>query len=489
MAKSLHKHFVSLSKDSFVYGLGNAVTALLFLISAPILTRIFNPTEYGAIALITSSIYFLNLFLIFGMDSATTLTYYQNKKDQKGIASGVFLFLLFWGLFLTALGIIFSKQLSGLIFRQTFYYLPLSIALITAFLNLLITFAKTIFRLEFKAKTFSFITAVNALLTLSLSILFILRKSGIFEYFLGGLIGVFISLILALFSFRQYLTFKINWTKVKETISHGAAIVPVSLFYFVFNLSDRFFVNRFWGLNELGLYSIAITVNGFIIFFSASLSRAWVPFVLRMYQDSKKEFHQFVPRVFTYYLIFFFSLAVLISTFRVEILSLLTTPEFFGAKKAVGIISLGMVFFASAQITCIGIYVAKKTARLTLWAGLAALINTVLNIALIPKFGMVGAALATAVTYLFLTASYMWNSQKLIKLKIDWPKIIKLAVISVLFILIGPIFWKYPFWLNLLIKFLQFALFMLLLYLLGVAEKKEIGYLKKIFSPILLKFW
>ena len=80
---SLEKHFISLSKDSLIYGLGNAVLAILMFLTIPVLTRIFSPADYGLINFIVSIITFLNLILIFGMDSATAVSFFQYKKEGK----------------------------------------------------------------------------------------------------------------------------------------------------------------------------------------------------------------------------------------------------------------------------------------------------------------------------------------------------------------------------------------------------------------------
>ncbi|MDO8676512.1 MAG: oligosaccharide flippase family protein [Candidatus Azambacteria bacterium] len=486
--KSLKKHFISLSKDSLVYGLGNAITAVTFFLAAPILTRKFSPADYGVIALIASSIAFLNLFLIFGMDTATTLTYYQEKKDQKGIVSGVLLFLTLWGLILIGAAVIYSEEISELLFRTNTYRLPLIAALITAFLNLLINFAKTVFRLEFKAKLFALVTAFNAIFSMGLAILLIYLEKGILGYFLGGLVGVFLSFIFALWLIREKFTLKIAWPRLKETIWHGAAIVPVSLAYFVFNLSNRFFISRFRSLEELGLFAIAVNINSILTFFSVALGRAWVPYVLKMHQDSKRTFNQFMPRIFTYFLIFFFCIATLISIFRYEILALFTTSKYFAAGEIIGILSFAIVCSATTQVTSIGMYVAKKTKKLAFWAIISAILNIILNLLLIPRFGMAGAAWATAATYLFLTLAYFFESQRLIKLKYAWVKLINLTIISLLFIFFSPIFWRYGFYENLVIKVFEFALFFMLLYLLKVIEKNELKYLKSFTAKITSRF-
>ena len=228
----------------------------------------------------------------------------------------------------------------------------------------------------------------------------------------------------------------------------------------------------------MGLYSIGINIAGLIVFFSYAFGQAWSPQVMKIYFESKKIFLQFVPRFFDYYLVFFLGLAVLLSLFSPEILRVFATPKFYGASSVVGPLALAMVFAATNQVTSLGINISRQTKYLALYTGLAALINIILNFALIPRFGMIGAAWATVISYLFLTISYFISSQRFVFLKLDWQKIIKLVLLNLAIMFFGPKLWLFGFWPNLAIKILEFGFLLVLLYLFGVIEKQEIQYLR-----------
>jgi O-antigen/teichoic acid export membrane protein len=488
MAKkiSLEKHFLSLSKDSLIYGLGNAVLKVMALVTAPIFTRIFVPAEYGVISLIATFISFLSIFLIVGMDQAICISFYEYKKETKVVISSAFWFLFLWGFFITALISLFSGNLSLLIFKTDSYRILFLIGFWTAFFTLLINITRSVFRLEFRAKTFATVSIFNALVSTGLMILLVAYyHQGLAGYFTGSLVGTFLSFVLATYLIRKDLKFAFSLKRLKEMVVFGAFIVPSSLAYFVFDLSDRFFLNHYRTLPELGLYSIGINIASIVVFFSYALGQAWSPFVMRIYFSSKKLFHQFVPRFFSYYLIFFFILAVGISLFGLEILKILTTPKFYDASRVISPLVIAMVFSATNQVTALGVSISRKTNYLALCTALGAGLNIGLNFALIPKYGMVGAGWATAASYFFLTIAYHFSSQKFIPLELEWSKIIKLVTLSLAIMLLAPIFWKLNFWQNLIIKFVEFGIFGLMLYLSGVIEINEIQYLKKYFKRFL----
>jgi len=487
---SLKQYFIGLSKDSVVYGFGNAILKILALLTAPIFTRVFLPADYGIINLITSITYFLSLLLIFGMDAATSVSYYQYGKEKKTIISTAFWFLFFWGILLVGLASLFTKQFSHLSFHNNSYSPLFLIAFATAFFTLLISFAKLLFRLEFQAKTFAFIVIFQAVVSAALMIiLVVVFKYGLAGYLGGTLIGTFASFILA-FSYilyRKTIVFKFNLVRLKEMLAYGAMMVPTALSFYVFDLSDRYFINHYWNLTELGLYSIAINIASLLTFFSIALGQAWTPYILKLYYASKKIFDQFVPRIFIYYLILFFTLALFVTIFSQEILKIFTTPKYYDSFRAIGPMALAFTFGASLQITVLGMTIARKTKFMAFYAGMTALINIGFNFLLIPKLGMVGAAWATAISYFFLTASYLFTSQKFIYIKLPWQKIFKLVLLSVIAIIFAPYLWQANFYSNLAIKLAELIIFCFLLYFLGIIERQEITSLRELLKTFRFK--
>lgn len=488
---SLEKYFVALSKDSLIYGLGNAILKILAIAAAPILTRIFAPSDYGIISLIASIISFLSLFLIFGLDTAVFMAYNEETRPQrlsklqacdggredkkKEVVSSGFWFLVYWDAFLVGLCILFAGPISQLIFKTHGYAFYFGLAFATAFFTLITNYTKTIFRIQFQAKTFALISIVGGVLITGLALIFVAWfKLGLAGYFLGGLIGTILKFMVALYLVRGQIGLKWSPQRAKEMALYGSMLVPASLSYYVFNLSDRFFVNHYRSLDELGLYSMAANLTGLITFFAIALSKAWLPLVFNLYAEKKAVFHRFVPRIFVYYLIFFMGLALLVTFFGYEILVVLTTPQFYGATRAIGPLALAMVFSATVQITSIGIYVSKQTKLIALSSGMAAIVNIIANFLLIPRFGMIGAGWATAISYLFLTAAYLWLSQHLIYLKIDWVKVAKILILGFAFVLLAPLSWRFGFWPNLGLKVAEFIGFGVLLYLAGVIEQHEV---------------
>ena len=102
-----------------------------------------------------------------------------------------------------------------------------------------------------------------------------------------------------------------------------------------------------------------------------------------------------------------------VSLFAGEILHLLMPKEYADSALTLSILSLGAIFQASQQITAVGISIEKKTFLFAKLTWITALLNIVANFIFIEYLGAAGAAIATFLSYLFLTLSYLYFTQSM----------------------------------------------------------------------------
>ena len=74
--------FGSLAKQSMIYGISTAIGRMLSLITAPILTRIFEPADYGKIALVQIAIGLAVIFVGFNIGSGVTYYYFHHEEER-----------------------------------------------------------------------------------------------------------------------------------------------------------------------------------------------------------------------------------------------------------------------------------------------------------------------------------------------------------------------------------------------------------------------
>jgi O-antigen/teichoic acid export membrane protein len=156
---------------------------------------------------------------------------------------------------------------------------------------------------------------------------------------------------------------------------------------------------------------------------------AWTPVVMKNYRE-KGAPEKFMV-VFNYYLFLVLSILIGLSIFGREILLLLTTQTFSEGFVVVPLLVLGAILASIGQYFTYGIQIALKS-HYTLYLNLSALvINVILNFVLIPRLGIVGAALATVLSFTFLSIAAMAISQRLYYVPYNWRNIITAGLISV----------------------------------------------------------
>ena len=127
-------------------------------------------------------------------------------------------------------------------------------------------------------------------------------------------------------------------------------------------------------------------------------------------------------------------LAVGLTAYAREAILFVATDRYLPAALAIGPLSLGFMAYASTQVTAGGISITKQTHYVALYSWIAALLNVVLNLPLIPRWGMVAASWTTAIAYTFLTVAYGVTSYRLWPIVYERSKVT--AIVGACFVLV-----------------------------------------------------
>jgi O-antigen/teichoic acid export membrane protein len=119
---------------------------------------------------------------------------------------------------------------------------------------------------------------------------------------------------------------------------------------------------------------------------------------------------------------------VVLSVFGDEVVRLATTPAYFGGARVVPLIGASYALYGVHLLVATGMGVTKKTSGLTAAVVLATAVNLAVNLVLIPRYGMMGAAAATLVAYTVLTAATHWSSQRFYPIDYDWGRVLLIAL-------------------------------------------------------------
>ncbi len=79
---SVSGHIKQLASESMIYGISGTIARSIGIFLIPIYTRIFSPSDYGIIALITALTGMIGMFIVLGLDNSSARWFYDSDKDQ-----------------------------------------------------------------------------------------------------------------------------------------------------------------------------------------------------------------------------------------------------------------------------------------------------------------------------------------------------------------------------------------------------------------------
>jgi len=410
--------YSNLLKSIALYGSGDLLVKASVFITIPIYTRIFAPQDYGVLSYIFASVGLFSVFLSLGAESVFTRFYWEAKtaKERKIFASTWFSFLSLWSVGI----VLFCLPFRGFFLQWSFgtskYATMLALAILTVPVSLLNSLCGQVLRNQERPGLFSVLNFFSTLLNVGVSLYaVVILRLGLLGIFAGGLIAACIMLPVRLWTARHLLAPVFSKHVLGNMLAFGVPLVPMSMAYWIFGLSDRMILGKLSSLDQVGLYAIAYSLSSILFLINSAVGLAWAPLAMQMYEKDRENAPVIIGQFMTYLLVVFGLLSVVITTFALEAIMLLTTPAFYPAASAVGPLTLGFSALATTQVTALGISLTKKTKFFPVLAWSAALINLCLNILFIPRWGMLAASWTTAISYSFLSVSYMLKSQSL------WP--------------------------------------------------------------------
>jgi O-antigen/teichoic acid export membrane protein len=246
-------------------------------------------------------------------------------------------------------------------------------------------------------------------------------------------------------------------------------------------------LSKLGSLSDVGQYAVANRVSNVLLLAVTGFVLAFGPYVFSIYARDPELEKQVRGKTLTYLIICLTAAALALTLFAQELISIVA-PAFDDAYKAVGLLTFSVVAFGVSTVVMAGIAIVRRTKVLALLAGVAAAINIGLNFVLIPPFGMVGAAVATAVAYAVLAALNFQVAQRYYRTPYERQKVLTaLGLASVVGILgvvpLGPA----P--VAILVKALALGGYLALLRVFHVIEASDLASIREILSGLKLTRW
>jgi O-antigen/teichoic acid export membrane protein len=419
--------FNRLGRDVAVYGGADFLFRLAQFVALPVYAYNLSVADFGILALLTVSATLLGMLANFGVSNSVQRFYYDPATTEADrpllVSSGLAQLLLSGMLIVGGAFLILNGLRVGIEAAYGIAWPLVLMALLTVLPDQVAQYSLDSLRLQFASLKFICVAIVKNLLGVLLGLWFLLGwDMGVGGLLLGPLIAATAAAPLGLIMIRRDLVPRISAAVIRRVFHFGYPYVLAGAAYWVFGSMDRWMLIELSDVEQVGLFSIAFKLATALTFLIIAFGQAWSPIAYKMSADEPR-YCEYFARVLS---LWFFTLATLglaLALFAPEIMRLLTPAEYWPAAPILAIAAAGVVLYGTTLITAMGISLEKRTMLLSTGAWAAALANLAVNFVLIPRFGGVGAAIATFLSYGVLTGTLLYWSQRLHPLPIEWGKL------------------------------------------------------------------
>jgi len=433
-------------RQFFTYGAGNIAQSALNLILLPLFLRLFEPAQYGVISLLLVTSSFLAAFASLGIGTGLFRLYYEAKPGERKKLVGT---TWLWLLFTATLGLIVlstqAPHLSKLLFHVENY--SHSIVLLGAFFffSFIGDMPFSIFRIEQKASYYVGFSLLRFIIDFALKLSFIaFLGRGINGYFEAGILAYIITLCLMVPFILKYVSFSLNSSYLKQLLRLGFPYVFSGFAVWILTVSDRYILNQFKGAAEVGIYSLGYSfANIFDTLLTAPSALFWAPFFFSYAAErSAEDTKRLLNKSLIYFLLVGGMLYLIISLGAGDLLRALTflfaaKPEYHQATTFVPVLTLGLFFYLLSRQATNAMLMAKKPEYGAIAVSIAAAVNLGLNLILIPRFGVWGAAIDAVIAYALIDLLSYWWAQRIWHVNYDWKIVVKAFLFMAIAFIIG----------------------------------------------------
>lgn len=409
----------ALARDSVVYGIGGLLGKGLTLLLLPLYTRLFTPSEFGVIEMLTVVIALFDAILAFGMDSAQSYYFFREQPRgqaaQAQVVTAILQFRLLWGTAAFIALAALARWLTTPTFDRQLGFAWVAIALLASLIGQVASQSAEIFRLLRRPWRFVTLTIAASAFAAAVTILLVLGpKLGVRSYLFGIVAGSSIAAAAGWYGARNFLTWK-RWHSEwwRPLIKFGAPLLPTGVIIYVLYNLDRWLITYYLGNSALGIYAVgskcALLVAGVV----SAFRLAWWP--LAMTSLDTPSGLLFIKRVCALYVTVATAGLVLLALLSPTLVKILAAPEYHAAYPVISLLAWGSVAYGFLLVGTLGIWKKERTSwNLPLMAG-AVIINTVLGFLLVPRIGIVGAGIATSASLLVASVAGLLISERLWK--------------------------------------------------------------------------
>ena len=424
-----------LGTDTAIYGVSTIVGRFLTFILTPIYANILPQSDVGVVATVFSYIAFLNVIYSYGMEGAfMKYTSTLELGSRKQTFTIPFLAVLVSSAVISGLMILQADRIGSLTTAPATYapLVPYAAWIVALDAITIIPFAAL--RMSRKATQFAAIRLAGIVVNVACNLLFLIKYGmGLEGIFISNVISSGVTLILLAPTILSNIAPGWNGNLFRELIRFGLPSVPAGLAAMMIQVIDRPILEAFTDNATVGLYQANYRLGIFMMLIVSMFDFAWRPFFFSHAKDPDAP--RLFARILTYFVLLMTGVFLVLSFFLEDIVRVpifwgysLLPSNYWQGITIVPVVLLGYMFLGVSNNVVAGIYIEKKTKHLPTITILGAVVNVMANVVLIPRAGIMGAAVATLISYAVMALVTYIVVRRLYPVPYEFGRIAKVIV-------------------------------------------------------------
>lgn len=430
-----------ITRLAVTYTFGDIFAKGLNYLLLPLYLQHLPPEEFGILAITEVLKAILGLLFSFGMTGAILrFIHVVEEKELPSFFGSMWVFLILSAGSVTLFLLIFGSSLFQILIPNVKFEPFLQKTILTAFLNS--SFAllpTTMFRARDQVKNYVLFGLFSTVFMTAATILHVVvlkqEAAGWVQAQLEG--AVLVALVSFIILLRKVKP-SFRWETLKPALFFSIPLIPHFVAHWILSVSDRMIIESYVGLAQLGLYTLGYQFGQGFQVIVTGLNNAMIPMFGRASRERSERLK--LPDMITYYLLIVTTFALFFALIGGDIILLLFPSNYDEAVPLVSWIILGFLAFAVYIIPINYLSMTTGKTRLIPFSTLtAALLNLVLNLVFVPQFGIMAAAVNTAIGYGVLALTMLIIARRTDPPPLQYTRIAKLSSCSIFTYIIGHV--------------------------------------------------
>ncbi len=392
---------------------GNIIGKAFGFVTMPILTRMLTTNEYGVLGLATTTIMLSVAVAKAGLTNGIIRYHSQydtTEEDREVFSSSILMRGLVFSFITFGLYSISLPHIWPLLRVSDEYvrcFVLISACILLQPISGMIT---SLMIVQGRSVLVNVVGFVHRFVSfgLSLLLLFVMAQK-LFGFLLGGILSD--AVLLGILFFWFFTHYRVSWKKtsgklIGALVKFGAPLLLMEMAFLLLSYADRYMIIHYCGEDDLGIYTVgynlAMYIADILVF---SISYSIVPIYVSLYEEKgRAETEAFLKRCLDYLLIAFIPMAFGYYAVCEEAIVLIASEKYLASASFSPVILVAsFILGLSTNILTAGLYLQKRTGIMLGIMVSGVLVNIGCNVILLPKYGVMGAAMSTLVACILVT--------------------------------------------------------------------------------------